>query len=394
MLDKIPNTEVVLELDSPELPVLPLRRLDELLAGNQGSFLVLPEKERAFTDVAEGKLFRFGGEILFQDVVDHPVKRRAVYLHSVRDAYFFPKEGVVISQDGHAFNDPMQEAAYFSPDLSKLPHMSKTGGNTIFTIPEHIDRLAQVAVTMPMGGTGNYGHFVLDCLPGIAVLRSLGMPSNFEYVFPPLKPWHIPHLEMQGVNPVVLDKDVYLVDHVLFTSCLHHNLHWPSEHFLDINRGTDNPSPERKIYLSRSQQKRTFISEPRLEEALAAIGFEIVAPESHSIQEQIDLFKNAKVVVGAAGANLTNVLYCSPGAEVIEIQPYGMHNVWVRNLALLLELNWSVYFCRSNHIDGQDAAAGLEFDVNVDEVVKFIEAGRYTDVLGSTETTNNPGDRP
>jgi hypothetical protein len=48
-------------------------------------------------------------------------------------------------------------------------------------------------------------------------------------------------------------------------------------------------------------------------------GFDIVSLEELTLDEQVQLFSNASVVVGCHGAGLTNLLFCETGAEVIEI---------------------------------------------------------------------------
>src|SRR5262249_42070900 len=48
-------------------------------------------------------------------------------------------------------------------------------------------------------------------------------------------------------------------------------------------------------------------------------GFVSIAPEKVSPQEQIDLFAAAEVVVAPHGAALTNLLWLTPGARVLEL---------------------------------------------------------------------------
>lgn len=43
--------------------------------------------------------------------------------------------------------------------------------------------------------------------------------------------------------------------------------------------------------------------------------------ENYSMEEQITIFHNAKLIVGQHGAGLFNLIYCKPGTHIIEIEP-------------------------------------------------------------------------
>ena len=66
-----------------------------------------------------------------------------------------------------------------------------------------------------------------------------------------------------------------------------------------------------------------------------------------SVREQVALFHQADVIVAPAGAALANVLFCRPGAKVIELQPSNFTGVWVRNIALLTGVDWRAFFAPS-----------------------------------------------
>jgi capsular polysaccharide biosynthesis protein len=80
------------------------------------------------------------------------------------------------------------------------------------------------------------------------------------------------------------------------------------------------PSP-RRIYVTRGNvpNTRRLVREEETMELLEQRGFVRVAPATLSPQEQIDLFAGAEVVVAPHGAALTNLLFVSPGARVLEL---------------------------------------------------------------------------
>jgi hypothetical protein len=84
--------------------------------------------------------------------------------------------------------------------------------------------------------------------------------------------------------------------------------------------GVGDVTPTRRLYISRELQKhRRTLNERALLEALRHYGFEKVLPETLPMREQVRLFASAEAVIGTHGAGLTNLLFCRPGAAVIEL---------------------------------------------------------------------------
>ena len=76
----------------------------------------------------------------------------------------------------------------------------------------------------------------------------------------------------------------------------------------------------RFLYVSRADAgMRRILNEQVLRDRLQAKGFECVVPGQLSIEEQIQIFSEARIVVGAHGNGLTNIMFMSEGSTVIEI---------------------------------------------------------------------------
>ncbi|MEG1904621.1 MAG: glycosyltransferase family 61 protein [Bacteroidales bacterium] len=73
----------------------------------------------------------------------------------------------------------------------------------------------------------------------------------------------------------------------------------------------------RRIFLTRKNTSHRHFNENEVFSLLQGYGFESVAPEEYSIEDQIALFHNAEVIVGGTGAAFTNLLFCSYGCKVI-----------------------------------------------------------------------------
>jgi hypothetical protein len=82
---------------------------------------------------------------------------------------------------------------------------------------------------------------------------------------------------------------------------------------------------DQKLYISRRDAgSRRIRSEQAVADVLRDAGFRIVASSELLYSEQVSLFRRASHVVGMHGAGLTNIVFCAPGTEVLEIfHPIG-----------------------------------------------------------------------
>lgn len=76
----------------------------------------------------------------------------------------------------------------------------------------------------------------------------------------------------------------------------------------------------RRLYISRAgaQRGRPVANEREIEAILGSRGFETVRLEELRVREQAKLFASAEVVVGPHGAGFTNLVFCPPGAKIVE----------------------------------------------------------------------------
>ena len=65
-----------------------------------------------------------------------------------------------------------------------------------------------------------------------------------------------------------------------------------------------------------------------------------VRPETLSVADQVRLFRGAEVIVAPHGAALTNLGFCRPGTQVIELLMDAYCNWCFRNLAGLMQLRY------------------------------------------------------
>jgi hypothetical protein len=71
--------------------------------------------------------------------------------------------------------------------------------------------------------------------------------------------------------------------------------------------------------------------------------------ENYSIDRQIRLFSNAKLVIGVHGAGMSNVVFCKPGTRIIEIKSPMFYQRIVESIAQSLPLNLTVLPGQERH---------------------------------------------
>ena len=109
-------------------------------------------------------------------------------------------------------------------------------------------------------------------------------------------------------------------------------------------------SPLRRIYLQRSGKTRGIANEDEVRDLLVQKGFSIVDPEQLSLAQQMRLFMEAEVICGLHGGAFTNMVWCSPGCQVVEFLGEGFLNGGYEGIAQCLDLQHRFLICPD---DGQ-----------------------------------------
>lgn len=72
--------------------------------------------------------------------------------------------------------------------------------------------------------------------------------------------------------------------------------------------------PTRRIFLARSNDRRSF-NQAELIGISERYGFEVVYPERMTFREQVQMYAEAEIVLGASGAAFANILFCQRGTR-------------------------------------------------------------------------------
>ncbi|WP_332633059.1 glycosyltransferase family 61 protein [Halalkalibacter flavus] len=164
-----------------------------------------------------------------------------------------------------------------------------------------------------------YGHFLLEVVSRLWITDFLDI-SQYKFIMNPNdnQRWQLDLLKGLGIKKKQI---VYLHQPIQCES-----LHIPVQSFVlkkytstlahktweKIGDYYDNGIGPEKIYVSRSKLKnkrRQLINEAKVEELFSSHGFRIIHPQELSLSQQINFFRNAKVIAGPSGSAMYNCVF-------------------------------------------------------------------------------------
>ena len=204
------------------------------------------------------------------------------------------------------------------------------------------------------GGAG-YWHWLFDSVARLSLLE--GFPSDTKVITPPLAPWMRWFLERLDLGGRLLETEAtalrvenfYFSSPSSMTGCWNpYAVDFLRRRFLPFGSPTSHSLP-RKFYILREGFTRRLANEQEVREFFISRGWSLIAPEKLSIPDQIALFRDAEAVVGTHGSALTNLLWCSPGARVLEFVPENFIAGAFEWLARINGLSHRFMLCDVNH---------------------------------------------
>ena len=195
-----------------------------------------------------------------------------------------------------------------------------------FRLPPVQDVPGRVAV-LTTRGVDNYYHFIVDVLPRLELLAQAGVVPD-GYVVSRRTRFQRELLDRLGVDEasMIEPEDVAHVraEELVVPSLPDNHLRhpaWVSSWLRSRLLPVQPAAPHRRLYVGRGTARHTRRIENQLEvvAALEPLGFVSIDPGSLSVAEQIRLFAEAEIVVGAHGAAMTNAVFCPEGAAVVEL---------------------------------------------------------------------------
>jgi len=99
------------------------------------------------------------------------------------------------------------------------------------------------------------------------------------------------------------------------------------------------------IYISRKFAKaRKLINEREVEKIVEAMGIKVIYAENLSLIEQINLFRNLRVIIAPHGAGLSNLIWCNTEIKILEVFPFDNFNDCYARLAMARGFKYDYIF--------------------------------------------------
>lgn len=202
---------------------------------------------------------------------------------------------------------------------------------------------------------GNYYHWMIDLLPRLLLIKKNNLSDFSERSvilhFPP-KSYEAETLDLlniSGENVVRIQPfELVVVKDLVVANYYSNERNFPKwkktllKEFKELVTTTNSSETEyKKVYLYRGNQRiRRLIQEEDLVKILRGRGFKIVDPQKLRLVEQIQILKQARIVVSIHGAALTNIVFCEKGSSVIELRSIHNSPEHYSSIARAYELNF------------------------------------------------------
>jgi len=211
----------------------------------------------------------------------------------------------------------------------------------------------------------NYYHWLIETVPKIRYISYFESVTDKKvtYLVPSDRPsWVKETLEQLGVPEKKVEwvkKPVYHAKPLLVPSFPHYSAsdyQWLRKQVLDEDRTISEGS---NIYISRSNAvSRQVVNEDEVMDLLSEYGFERYHLEHRSLEENAALFNEAEFVVGAHGAGLTDIVFCT-NTSVVELFGTRVKHPY-RQIAAELGLEYRELHCKPVSTDIYVDIAKLE----------------------------------
>ena len=252
-------------------------------------------------------------------------RQKEITLFYLSEVTFLGNSGALVKD-----NKVIKESVFDQLRLPKSPAFRSPA----WMVPQKKSGKYTSLMHLPWAETSNY-HWFLDCLPRLyALLKTvkepiiLIIPANIPAFQRETLSYLIKNYPWFSLETISKNQKWHLPEFLLpaFISN-HYSGYLPPEVMKMIRTGIWNgygvkdESGKSRIYISRGKaSKRRLLHEEEVIKLLRDFNFTTVYAEDLTYAQQVQLFYNAKVVVGAHGAGLTNILF-GRDLQVIELHP-------------------------------------------------------------------------
>ncbi|MBJ6119112.1 glycosyltransferase family 61 protein [Pontibacter sp. BT310] len=270
------------------------------------------------------------------------------------------------------------------------PNLNNIFEQRYFTAPH---RFEGTVFSLLTGGAGlnNIGHWFIDVLPRLHLLRESGLYDKVDWFLVPSIRYDYQRetLELLGIPADKIiegDKYTHITADCIIASTAPRGNHtlvpqwlcnFVQSSFLPYAEEEDELiTPEApSLYISRSDSSlRVVVNEDELMEALTPLNFQKIISSKLTIKEKVKLFSKANVVMGATGAGLISLFFCKPGTKVVEIFNEGFVVEPFYDIATKLDLDYNYIICPNKRkVYNFDQGQRANITVQIGKVVDLLQ---------------------
>jgi tetratricopeptide (TPR) repeat protein/capsular polysaccharide biosynthesis protein len=233
----------------------------------------------------------------------------------------------------NAAGDVMRELSIEFPSLAPGHPDLQTRQHWVFSA-QKLPPAEQISGTVAvLAGLSNniYFHWMLDVLPRVKILQESGLDlSQIDYwLVGDRHSWQrdcLHHLCIPPEKILSVQEHLHIQADQLIVPSFPGAAAWPQSWVCDwlkasflSSQALDQTLP-RRLYVSRQKTRdRRVVNEASIVQLLESKGFTIVYLEDCTIVEQAQLFHNAELIISPHGSGLTNLVFCRPTTQVIEL---------------------------------------------------------------------------
>lgn len=265
-------------------------------------------------------------------------------------SYILPDNELSISSYQYKFIKYSKSHSSINTKISHNPALK-------FGTPKILKIFKNSILSLLSGGASrvNFTHWFEDTLPKLYLFYKCFPKNKIDKILVPSikKKFQIESLKNFGFkndqiisaesNKHIKCKELYITSH----PCNPHpakvpkwNLNYIKKSF--IIKSSFKGIKYDKIYIDRDQDKmlngnlekfknyRILINNQEIKSFLLDLNFKIIKPENLSLNDQVKVFNNAKLIVSLYGAAMYMINFCKKKTKVIEIKPYKSGNDFLR----------------------------------------------------------------
>lgn len=267
----------------------------------------------------------------------------------VENGYILPLDGDLHNYSGGVCN---AEKDYIAGHYMVANQSWDLKGNSVFRAYEIERETTYIEETVVYGGPifKHFGHFIVESLSRMWwLLENLDCGYKFVFIAPDYETLsELPYIDYLLLLGLKREEIHFLKEPTHYSTIIvpdqtiyiYSGFYDKAVSVYNAIRDSVIPSPYEKIYLTRTKHKRKdCVNEKYFENYYRSLGYEIIAPEHLSIEEQVSIMAGAKKVVCISGSLHHQILFCQDGVDITVLNRLDMSTCRDCVMTVLLWIN-------------------------------------------------------